>query len=81
MDRRVNNTSFAHPIVIEDDCWIGARVTILPGVTIGKGTTIAAGAVVTKNIEAGVVAGGVPAKVIKYLDVVDLTSSSAHLSH
>jgi acetyltransferase-like isoleucine patch superfamily enzyme len=61
--------------VIGDDCWIGARVTILPGVTIGKGTTIAAGAVVVKDVEAGVVAGGVPTKVIKCLD--SLTSLSA----
>ena len=38
------------PVVIEDDCWIGARVTILKGVTISKGSIIAAGAIVTKNI-------------------------------
>lgn len=43
------------------------RVAILPGVRIGKGTTIAAGAVVVKDIEAGVLAGGVPAKILKHL--------------
>ena len=61
------NGSFAQPIRIESDCWIGARVTILPGVKIGRGSTIAAGAVVIKDVEEGCVAGGVPAKVIKRL--------------
>ncbi|KAJ5896268.1 uncharacterized protein N7473_005667 [Penicillium subrubescens] len=61
-------TSFALPIIIESDCWIGARATILPGVRIGKGTTIAAGAIVTRDIESGCVAGGVPASVIRRLE-------------
>lgn len=61
-------TSFALPITIESDCWIGARATILPGVRIGKGTTIAAGAIVTRDIEPGCVAGGVPATVIRRLE-------------
>ena len=56
------------PIVIEDDVWLGTRVTVLRGVTIGRGSVIAAGAVVTKDIPPGVLAGGVPAKVIKRLD-------------
>lgn len=53
------------PVIIEDDVWIGANCTILPGVRIGKGSVIGAGAVVTKDIPAFSVAGGVPAKVIK----------------
>lgn len=53
-------------IVIEDDVWIGANVTVLPGVTIGRGSIIAAGAVVTKDVEPYSIAGGVPAKLIKY---------------
>ncbi|OGC09644.1 hypothetical protein A2V82_07740 [candidate division KSB1 bacterium RBG_16_48_16] len=52
-------------IRIEDDAWIGANVTILPGLTIGRCSVIGAGSVVTKNIPAGVIACGVPAKVIK----------------
>ena len=60
-------SSFAFPIVIEDDVWIGASVTILPGVRIGKGSMVAAGAVVAKDVDSGVVVGGVPAKVIKKL--------------
>lgn len=52
-------------IVIEDDVWIGAKATILKGVTIGKGAVIAVGSVVTKSIPANAIAAGVPAKVIK----------------
>ena len=54
------------PVTIEDDCWIGANVTILKGVTIGRGTVVAAGAVVNKYLPPYSVAGGVPAKVIKF---------------
>ena len=53
------------PIVIEDDVWIGAQSTILQGVTIGYGSIVAAGAVVTKDVPPMTVVGGVPAKVIK----------------
>jgi hypothetical protein len=53
-------------VIIERDVWIGANVTILKGVHIGQSAIIAAGAVVTRNIPDFAVAGGVPAKVIKY---------------
>lgn len=52
-------------VIIEDDVWIGIRTIILPGVTVGKGSIIAAGAVVTKDVEPFSIVGGVPAKVIK----------------
>jgi acetyltransferase-like isoleucine patch superfamily enzyme len=52
-------------IVIEDGCWLGHAVTVLDGVTIGKGSVIGAGAVVNKNIPPYSIAVGVPAKVIK----------------
>ena len=45
--------------------WLGANVTVLPGVTIGVGSVIAAGAVVTKDVPANMIAAGVPAKVIR----------------
>jgi len=51
-------------IIIEDDVWIGANVVILPNVSIGKGSVIGAGAVVTKDIDCFSIAVGVPAKVI-----------------
>ena len=53
------------PVVIEDDVWTGANVTILKGVTIGRGSVIAAGAVVTKSFPPYSIIGGVPAKVLK----------------
>lgn len=53
------------PVVIGNDVWIGRRVIIMPGVTIGDGCIIGAGAVVTKDIPDYSVAVGVPAKVIK----------------
>lgn len=52
-------------VVIEEDCWIGCNVTILSGVTIGRGCTIAAGAVVNRNMPPYCVCGGVPCKPIK----------------
>lgn len=56
--------SFA-PIHIKDKVWMGANVTILPGVTIGEGAIVAAGAVVNRDVPPKAVVGGVPAKVLK----------------
>lgn len=53
-------------IIVEDDVWIGFRSIILSGVHIGKGSVIAAGSVVTKDVPPYAIVGGVPAKVIKY---------------
>lgn len=53
------------PIIIEDDVWLGFRSIVLPGVRIGKGAIVAAGAVVNKDVAPYTVVGGVPAKVIK----------------
>lgn len=52
------------PITIGDDCWIGRRSIILPGVTIGKGTIIGAGSIVTKSFPEYSIIGGNPAKII-----------------
>jgi acetyltransferase-like isoleucine patch superfamily enzyme len=78
---RVNIISESHPldpadrqtlllkqVIIKRNAWIGAAVTILPGVTIGENAVIAAGAVVTKDVPANTIAGGVPAKHIKSLE-------------
>ena len=64
---------YAHKVVIEDNCWIGAGTTILPGVTIGKNTVIGAGSVVTKDIPENVVAVGNPCRVLREISEKDLT--------
>ena len=55
--------------MIEDNVWLGNRVTILPGVTIGEGAIIQAGSTVVRDIEKYAIAGGHPAKVFKYRDI------------
>jgi len=52
------------PVAVGDYVWIGARATILPGVTIGRGAVVAAGALVTRDVPPYAVVGGVPAKII-----------------
>ncbi len=61
----------AKPVVIEDDVLIGANAVILEGVTVGKGAVVAAGSVVTKDVPAGTVVAGTPAKVIKNTSDLD----------
>ena len=56
-----------NPVTIEDDVWIGANAVILPGVTIGNHSVVAAGAVVTKDVPPHSLVAGVPAKVIKQI--------------
>jgi maltose O-acetyltransferase len=55
----------AEPIAIADNVWLGGGVIICPGVTIGENTVVGAGAVVTRDLPAGVVAAGVPARVLR----------------
>lgn len=54
------------PVIIEDDCWIGAGTTILGGVHVGRGAVIGAGSVVTRDVPANAVVAGVPAAVVRY---------------
>lgn len=69
IDPNKRSDIYPRPIDIGKNVWIGANATILPGVTVGDGSIIAAGAVVTKNIPANVIVGGVPAKTIKKIEV------------
>jgi maltose O-acetyltransferase len=63
--------AYTRPIVIESGVWLGARCMILPGVTIGAGAVVAAGAVVTKNVPPNALVGGVPARVLRELAATD----------
>ena len=59
------------PITIADNVWLGGGVIVCPGVTIGEDTVVGAGAVVTRDLPAGVVAAGVPARVLREIGDAD----------
>ena len=61
------------PIIVEDESWIGANVVIVPGVTVGRHSIVAAGSVVTKNIPPFSVVAGNPARILKQYDFVTKT--------
>jgi maltose O-acetyltransferase len=64
---RRNEVPASEPVVLENNVWLGARVIVLRGVTIGEGSVVGAGSVVAKDIPARCVAGGIPARVIRSL--------------
>lgn len=67
-DKRIDEQGVStNPVVIEDDIWIGANAVVLPGVTIGHHSVVAAGAVVTKDVPPHSLVAGVPAKIIKQI--------------
>lgn len=66
-NRRAPRKTVLKPIRIEEGCWLGANVTVLPGVTIGRGTVVGAGTVVIKNLEPNSLYVGNPAKKVKDL--------------
>ena len=70
-EQRIQGLEIALPITIGDNVWIGANVSVLPGVTIGSNTIIGAGSVVNKNIPDGVIAVGNPCKVIRKITEAD----------
>lgn len=65
----------SEPVIIGDDVWLGAKVSVLPGVTIGRGAVVGTGAVVTKDIPPFAVVAGVPAKIVKQLDASEFVVS------
>ncbi len=66
---RRNERPPSKPIVLEDNVWLGGRVIVLRGVTIGKNSVVAAGSVVTKDVPPNCIAAGVPAKVVKEIEL------------
>jgi acetyltransferase-like isoleucine patch superfamily enzyme len=65
LDPETRKGLITKPILIKQNAWIGAGATILPGVTVGENAVVAAGAVVSKDVPANTVVGGIPAKLIK----------------
>lgn len=68
---RIQDLEFGLPIVVEDNVWIGGNSTILPGVTIGRNSIVAAGSVVTKNVAANTIVAGNPARVLREINDAD----------
>ncbi len=64
-----DKTRIHKPVIIKDFVWLGDSVIIIPGITIGKGAIVAAGAIVTKDVPDYAIVGGNPAKVIKYRNI------------
>lgn len=62
------SNTYPAPIVLKKNVWVGSNSTILSGVTIGENAVVGAGSVVTKDIPANTVAGGVPARIIKHIE-------------
>ncbi len=75
VENRINTRGESRPIKIEDNVWIGANSIILPGVTIGNGSVIAANSVVTKHVPPMVVAGGNPVRIIKCCSYIEQSIS------
>ena len=73
LDKKPEDDADIH---IEDDVWVGTNTIILKGVTIGRGAVVAAGAVVTKDVPPYAIAGGIPARVLKYR--WDIPTTLAH---
>ena len=63
------------PVIVENQVWIGRNVIVMPGIRLGKGSIIGAGAVVTKSVPPFAIMGGVPAKIIRYRNATQITST------
>lgn len=70
-DKLQSGQVFDKDVIVNEDCWIGCNVTLLAGAHIGRGSIVAAGAVVNKSTPPYAVIGGVPAKVIKFKWTID----------
>jgi len=67
-DPKNGRSRWTKPITVEDEVWVGAGAIITQGVTVGRGSVIAAGAVVTKDVEPKTIVGGVPARIIRHIE-------------
>lgn len=78
--RRVGPLTAA-PITIGDGAWLGARCIILPGVTVGAGAVVAAGAVVTRDVPPDALVAGTPARVVRQLEPEEMSNDAAVRNH
>ena len=65
-----NRKETTSPIIVQEDCWIGANAVVVAGVTIGKHSIVAAGSVVTKSVPPYSIVGGNPARILKQYNPV-----------
>jgi len=79
--RNQKRIKYFEPIVIEKDEWIGSGEIILPGVTVGRGSVVAAGAVVTRDVPSLSLVGEVPARVIKHIESNDTLATLKKYTH
>ena len=80
VEQRLAGLEYAHPVTIGDNVWLCTGVLVLPGVTIGENSAIGAGSVVTKSVPPGVVAAGVPCRVMRNITEADKTRYPLHES-
>jgi maltose O-acetyltransferase len=77
-EARRQGWEYGEPITLADNVWLGGGVIVCPGVTIGHDTVVGAGAVVTRDLPAGVVATGVPARVVRQIGEEDRVEMPTH---
>jgi acetyltransferase-like isoleucine patch superfamily enzyme len=68
LDPSTRRSTYCAPIVVKKGAWLGAAVSVMPGVTIGENAVVAANAVVTRDVPDNTVVAGVPARVVKHID-------------
>ena len=79
LDPAMRRSTYCAPVVFMKGVWLGAAVTVMPGVTIGENAVVAANAVVTSDVPDDTVVGGIPARVIKRIDPILFSSEERDL--